>query len=258
MKTLIIISSILFCLYANGQKSSATVNKSKSSVDSLYIPIDLDDCLKQLDSMFADSSKIKIKALTEDEFFGKYHFGFGMWMRNNWGLWEGSGLSKYFNSIGIHHPDDMTGIIFDSYHTELTGQERKLNEQIMYYQQCWEKAKHDDLERKKKEFSNYNISDTVIFNYKNGFVSKAQEKQYDNDKCNAKGIINEIQDSTFFIKDRLLDGCDKKGIISYDNKGSLIFNKTTMKFEKPKKRIITYMNTGQELWFNYSDWDTNK
>lgn len=63
--------------------------------------------------MFADSIKIKIRALTEDEFSGKFHFGFGMWLRNNWDLWKGSRLSKYFNSIGVYHPDDMTGIIFD-------------------------------------------------------------------------------------------------------------------------------------------------
>jgi len=207
--------------------------------------------------MFVDSIKINIKTLTEDEFSGKYHFGFGMWMRNNWGLWKGSRLSKYFNSIGVYHPDDMTGIIFDSYHRQLAGHEIKLNEQVKYYQEYWEKAKKDDLARKNKEFANYNISDTVIFTYKNGFVSNAQEKKYDNNECNAKGIITDKQDSTFFIKVRLLNGCDKKGIISYDNKGSLIFNKTTKKLEKPKKRVIEYLKPGQESWSTYTDWETN-
>ena len=61
--------------------------------------------------MFADSTQAKIKVMTEDEFSGRYHLGFGMWMRNNWGLWKSSRLSRYFNSLGVYHPDDMTGII---------------------------------------------------------------------------------------------------------------------------------------------------
>ena len=257
MKTLILIPSLLFYLFASGQKSSTTIAKDKVSADTIYIPVDLNDCLKQLNAMFADSIKTKIKTLTEDEFSGKYHFSFGMWMRNNWGLWKGSRLSNYFNSLGVYHPEDMTGIIFDSFHRQLTGHEIKLPEQVKYYQDYWGKVKMDDLVKKNKEFANYNISDTVIFNYRNGFVSKDQEKKYDNDECISKGIITDKQDSTFFIKVRLLDACDKKGIVLYDNKDLLIFNKTTKKLEKPKKRIIEYLKPGQESWFNYSDWETN-
>jgi len=258
MKILIVIPFLISCLYTSGQKPTAAVHKGKKSAGSIYIPIDLNDCLKQLDSIFADSIKTKIKILTEDEFSGRYHRGLGTWMRNNWGLWKGSELSKHFNSIGVYHPDDMTGIIFYSYHRQLMGHEIKLNEQVKYYQDYWDRVKKDDLERKNKEFANYNINDTVIFNYRKGFVSKAQEKKYDNKECNARGIVTGRQDSLFFIKVLLLDGCDKKGIVSYDNKGSLIFNKTTKKLEKPKKRVIEYMKPGQELWFNYSDWETNE
>lgn len=257
MKTLIIISSLLLFLSASGQKSSTTVKKDKTSTETTYIPIDLYDCIKQLDTIFADSSKTKIKALTEDEFSGRFHLSFGMWMRNNWGLWKGSRLSKYFNAKGIYHPDDMTGIIFDSYYRHLMVKEIQLDEQIKYYQDYWVKAKQDDLERKEKEIMEYNIGDTVIYNYKNGFVSKSQEDKYDNEACNAKGIIVDKDGSKFNIKVRLINGCDKKGIIYYDNKNSLILNKTTNKMEKPKKRIITYMQASDEMWFNYSDWETN-
>jgi len=257
MKTLILISSLLLFHSASGQKSSTTVKKDKTSANITYIPINLDDCLKQLDNIFVDSNKAKIKTMTEDEFSGRYHLGFGMWMRNNWGLWKGSRLSKYFNSVGVYHPDDMTGIIFDSYHRHLKGKEIKLNEQIKFYQNYWDKAKQDDLERKKKEIMEYNIGDTVIYNYKNGFVSKSQEDKYDNDACNAIGIIVDKDESKFNIKVRLIDCCDKKGIIYYDNKNTLTLNKTTNKLEKPKKRVITYMKTSEEKWFNYSEWETN-
>ena len=143
----------------------------------------------------------------------------------------------------------MSGIIFDSYHRKLTGSGIKLNEQIKFYKDYWEKAKQDDLERKRKE--------TVLFNHKNGFVSEAQENKYNNDDCNAKGIITQKKESEFSIKIRLIDGCGKKGIVYYDNKNSLILNKVINKLEKPKKRIITYMKLGEEMWFNYSDWETN-
>lgn len=257
MKTLILISSLLFYISVSGQKSSTNTTKTKLSTDTIYIPKDLNDCLDQLDKMFPDSIKSKIKVMTEDEFSGRYHLGFGMWMRNNWGLWKGSRLSEYFNSLGIYHPDDMTGIIFESYHRQLTGQQRKLKQQIKFYQDYWQKVKQDELERKRKEIAYYNIGDTVLFHYTNGYASKKQESKYDNDQCNAKGIITGKEESKFAIKVRLINGCDKKGIVYHDNKNSLILNKATNKLEKPKKRVIKYMKPGQELWFDYSDWETN-
>lgn len=240
-----------------GQTSSNDKTQTKSLKDTTYIPIDLDDCLQQLDKIFADSSKVKIKEMTEDHFSERMHLDFGMWMRNNWGLWKSSRLSKFFNERGIYHPDDMSGIILDSYYRHLTGQEIKLTEQIKYYRDYWEKAKKQDLERKQDEYSSYNIGDTVLFNYRNGFVSKEQEDKYDNDICTAKGVITVRDEEKLFIKVKLLDCCDKKGIISYDNGGSLVYNKATKKMEKPKKRIVTYMKVGEENWFTYSDWEAN-
>lgn len=258
MTTLILISSLLLFFSVSGQNSSASVKDVKTPAEDIYIPIDLDDCIKQLDIIFDDSNKkTEIMTLTEDEFSGSYHHGLGMWMRNNWSLWKDSKLSKYFNALGVNHPDDMTGIIFDSYHRHLMGKEIKLDEQVKHYQDYWKKAKQDDLERKQKEIMEYDIGDTVNYNYKNGFVSKKQGYKYDNDACNAKGLIVEKDEIKFYIKVRLVNACDKKGIIYYDNKNSLISNKTTNKLEKPEKRIITYMRPNEEMWFDYSDWEPN-
>ncbi len=129
------------------QKQESKWNKEdeiRFTTDSLrgtYIPKDLEDCFKQIDSFWSDSLKTEIKTWTEDEFSGRAHMGFGMWMRNNWQLWGGSRLSKYFNEMGIYHPDDMSGIILTSYHRRLTGNEIKLEEQIKYYQDYWEEMK---------------------------------------------------------------------------------------------------------------------
>jgi len=117
------------------------VKFTKDSLNGIYIPKDLEDCFKQIDNFWADSTKIMVKQWTEQEFCTNAHFGFGLWMRNNWGLWRGSRLSKYFNEIGIFHPDDMSGIILTSYHRYLIGNEIKLEDEIKDYQDYWKEVK---------------------------------------------------------------------------------------------------------------------
>ena len=99
-------------------------DENKYEVDSIrriYIPKDLYDCIRQIDSFWNDSVKNQLKQMTSRDFGARLHLGFGMWMRNNWRLWGGSRLSKYFNSKGVRHPDNMSGIILAAYHKHLQG-----------------------------------------------------------------------------------------------------------------------------------------
>ncbi len=112
-------------------------NITKDSINGIYIPIDLDDCFRQIDGFWADSIKTEVKKMSEDEFTVNTHFGMGMWMRNNWKLWGGSRLSKYFNDLGVFHPDDMSGIILTSYYRYLLKLDVKLEEQIKGYNDFW-------------------------------------------------------------------------------------------------------------------------
>ncbi len=123
------------------------VRFTTDSIREVYIPKDLEDCFKQIDSFLDDSIKVQVKQWTEDEFSGRAHFGIGLWMRNNWQLWGGSRLSKYFNDLGIYHPDGMSGIILDSYHRYLTGKDIKLEEQIKFYQDFWNKANEQNKKK---------------------------------------------------------------------------------------------------------------
>jgi hypothetical protein len=75
--------------------------------------------------------------MKEDEFTSNVHMSTGMWMRNNWGLWRRGKLAKHFDSMGIHHPDDMSGIILTSYHRHLAGKERDLEQQVKRYREYW-------------------------------------------------------------------------------------------------------------------------
>ncbi len=73
-----------------------------------------------------------MQAGSEDD-MALYHHGLGTWIRNNWGLWEGSRLSVWFQKKGIEHPDIMSGIILTSFWRHLNGKPIGLEEQFRYY-----------------------------------------------------------------------------------------------------------------------------
>lgn len=244
--------------YITLQKQLDDKNKIKyvtDTINKVYIPKDLEDCFAQINTFWNDSIKAKVKILEEDEFTGKVHLGFGMWMRNNWQLWGGSRLSKYFNDLHIYHPDDMSGIILVSYHRHLNNKEIRLEEQIKYYQDYWENAKKTELKGKTESFSKYKIGDTLEYSYRKGFVNKEQEDKYDNDICIAKGIITERNEKDFLIKVKIIETCDKKGIIYYDNDGDMIYDPKTKRSSKPSKRIIKKIKRNKEQWFDFKSWE---
>lgn len=103
------------------------------SNDLKYIPKNLYECFEQLDKFIDDTSRQNIRNATEKD-LTSLHFNFGMFLRNNWGLWSGSRLYEYFSELGVNHPDNMTGIIFTGYYRYLTGEDIKLEEQIQQIQ----------------------------------------------------------------------------------------------------------------------------
>jgi hypothetical protein len=90
-------------------------------IDNIYIPKDLGECFPELDKLLTDIDKKEMQALPKREDMVKYHFGLGTWMRNNWRLWGGSRLQKYFIDKKIGHPENMSGIILIYYHDWLNG-----------------------------------------------------------------------------------------------------------------------------------------
>jgi len=128
----IVASTIVGCSILGGK-----ANLTKSQINGVYIPKDLDDAISELNKNFSDSLKTEIKKMTENDFSSRFHMGTGMWMRNNWRLWAGSRLSVYFNELGIYHPDDMSGIILDSYYRTLNEKPIELEKQTEYYKQYW-------------------------------------------------------------------------------------------------------------------------
>ncbi len=78
---------------------------------------------------------------TPDTQVSDYHFGLGLWARNEWGLWHGSQLAKWFNERGIHHADDMSAIVVESFRRNLNGDDLNLEGQIKRYEGYWEEEK---------------------------------------------------------------------------------------------------------------------
>lgn len=101
------------------------------------IPRDLEHAFACLDRLWGQTNVEDFKSIEEDRAMAMTHFGPGMWLRNNWGLWRGSRLAKWFNGLGIHHADDMSAIILRSFHRRLHGAPIKLEEQIAYYREHW-------------------------------------------------------------------------------------------------------------------------
>jgi hypothetical protein len=134
----IIILGLGVLIYIN-LSAQTTIKK-----DLKHVPQNLDEAIQQLDLIYHDTIKNAIYNMSEDEFLANSHFSTDMWIRNNWGLWKGKKLSKYFNKLEIYHPDDMSSIILRCYHRHLHGKPCELEKQIEFYHDYWEKAKEHE------------------------------------------------------------------------------------------------------------------
>ena len=124
----------------SGPKYKVNPTPDPNQSGGIYIPKDLDDSFAELKKMLHPDFVKEFKVGTEDD-TAMHHFGLGIWMRNNWGLWGGSRLAKWFNAQGIKHADDMSGIILDSFWRHLNNKPIKLDKQVKYYQDYWKKQK---------------------------------------------------------------------------------------------------------------------
>lgn len=91
------------------------------TIEGVYIPKDLGEALAELDKRLPEVDKNEMRALPSREEMIRHHLGLGTWMRNAWGLWNGSRLHKYFTALGVKHPESMSGVILYHYHDWLNG-----------------------------------------------------------------------------------------------------------------------------------------
>lgn len=129
--------SSLLCLtvtalcFVLGGCGLSRVSYSDTSASGVYVPIDVDDAIVQIDSLLTDDQIEELRALeSEDQFLGRTHLSLGMWLRNNWDLWRGSRLSAYFNERRVYHPEAISGVLLVSYYRHLQGESIRLDEQL--------------------------------------------------------------------------------------------------------------------------------
>ncbi|MCC2599310.1 DUF6794 domain-containing protein [Sphingobacterium sp. FBM7-1] len=137
MKTIILLF-LLFPLVNVHAANIFNLNQTTSldTTESQYIPKNMKDCLRQLDRLLSDSVKNEIRSLPESAFLNGTHFGLGMWIRNNWGLWDNdSRLHKYFVRCRgqLYEPDFMSGDILSFYYDHLAG-DKKIKSKIRKFE----------------------------------------------------------------------------------------------------------------------------
>lgn len=252
-----------FQLRQKEQTEEDRIRYTKDSLRGHYIPKDLNDAINSLNKIYLDSTKVEITKLSEEDYVdGNYRFGIGLWIRNNWQLWGGSRLSQFFRENKINHPESMSVVILESYYRTLKNEDIRFEEQIKEYVEWEKKVKADELEREKKEleekketFAEFNVGDVLEFNYNYEFSSKSQADKWMDDTCLAKGILIEKDMENLKIKVKVIESCDRKGIVIYNNDNVLILNKETKEWTEPKKREVKYLKKGRTGWFEIDDWD---
>jgi hypothetical protein len=75
------------------------------------------------------------------------HFGLGMYLRNNWSLWErDTVLVQWFkNNLGIAHADDISGTILEAFAANLRGEEFDATAHVKRYIEHWKNMGIDPL-----------------------------------------------------------------------------------------------------------------
>ncbi|MFD2823944.1 DUF6794 domain-containing protein [Lacinutrix iliipiscaria] len=95
-----------------------------------------------------------------------YHFGIGMYLRNNLLRHheQSENLNDFFNSIGIYHYDDMSSIILTSYQRYLNNQNIELESQVNRFKDYWEpifECAEIQLKKGLEIYKNYKVNDTI-------------------------------------------------------------------------------------------------
>ncbi len=101
-------------------------------------PATLDEALARLEAKLRPEDRASILRSTSREFSGAVHFGAGMAMRNEWGLWDDKApLTQWFRARGIWHADDMSGIITDALHARVHRKPHDFEAAVDHCRRYW-------------------------------------------------------------------------------------------------------------------------
>ena len=276
--TIIIITAFLLCVPSFAQdKVVSNYRYLVDRIDGFYIPMDIDEAVNCLDTLLSKEDKQYIAdSLTFESFCTSTHFSVGMWIRNNWGLWGGSRLQKYFTERNIYHPDDMSGIILEAYYKKkIKGMEYSMEDNIPLTTQPSSTGKviksklgiflykirykwSREMREEKRELKNAGIKKGKMVSFKYPYGCSTKEEQdiwlhAENPDLIPKGKILDINYNYRLIKVELISTISPHGIIVFD--GNLMAN-INHKIEKDFNNFTVddpnrfYMQKGEVLWFD--------
>lgn len=288
-KTMVVtIIALLLCVSSVAQEKVSSQRDYRyiaDRIDGVYIPKDIDEAVDSLDVIISfDDKRYITDSLSLDAFRTRCHHGLGMWLRNNWGLWGGSRLQRYFLDKNVTHPDDMSDEILKAYYKKkIQGLDYSVKDDIQPnpvkykvkkispLRRFWARLKYNmskDVRENKRELkeAGYTKGKTVYFQYPFG-CSTVEEQQIwleaDNHDLLPKGKIIDINYFWKRIKVKLVETISQYGIIIFD--GNL--KKDTV--DKVKRNFDNfmvnspnrfYMQKGDELWFDLNSgfWNSAK
>jgi len=105
------------------------------------IPNNIDEAHSLLLKILDKETIRKFKNTAQEDIGGLYHMGLGAWIRNEWGLWdeEDNKLRKYFHELGIEHPDNISGIILETFWLKLNKKPvnmKKILDPYLIWRKC--------------------------------------------------------------------------------------------------------------------------
>ena len=289
-EALVLVVALFMCVSSVAQQKVSYQRDYRylvDRIDGIFIPKDIDEAVDSLDTMISPEDKRYIAdSLSLGAFCARCHHGLGMWLRNNWGLWGGSRLQRYFLDRNIIHPDDMSGVILKAYYKKkIQGLDYPTDDDVKAstptsrihkvtrnpLRLFWARLKYNmskDVRENKRELKEvgYAKGKTIYFQYPFG-CSTVEEQQIwfeaDNHDHLPKGKITDIDYSWKRIKVKLVETISQYGIIIFDGN---LKKDTVGKVKRDFDNFMVnspnrfYMQKGDELWFDLNSgfWDSAK
>ena len=116
-------------------EASAALERMRSNA-----PTTLTEAHTALERMLSPEELAKIDAMPSEDGMITYHMSLGLTIRNGWGLWAGSPLAKHMEELGFVVPDDMSGVILETFWCKRHGQDFRLKERAAEYKKYWDAA----------------------------------------------------------------------------------------------------------------------
>ena len=156
-------------------------------------PATLKEAMMRLEKEIRSEDAEMIRNLGDNN-GGMFHFGFGMGLRNSWGLWENSRISRHLYSRGIEVGDGASGVIIRSFIKYMQGKEWELEVEKKYPEhfKIVDAVLQNDLESLKKL-----TADLKVLPEKGELPSAADVALF---SCNASAftILNRFEKKTGF------------------------------------------------------------